>query len=414
ARRRLREPHEPSRGRSDARVTRWDLGDGIPLPVRRHAVLEQGRSARGQSLRDGGRRERAPRRAWAPRALGGGSGLPHRGRMSPRADLAIRGAIVIQDGAFARDILVTGGRIAALVESGAASAEEEIDASGMLALPGIVDAHVHFNDPGRADWEGWARGSRAAAAGGTTTVIDMPLNSLPPVLDGPSFDAKRAAGERTSVVDFALWGGIVRADPVALGELAERGAVGVKGFMCESGVPELPALPDGGLVAAMRAAADAGLLVALHAEDSALVAEATARVRAAGRRNAAAWAESRPPLVEVRAVARACTAAREAAARLHIVHLAAVEALGAVGATRRAAGTLDARKIAGFVAWRLATKPAKRFGLWPRKGALVPGADADVVLFDPAREWTLDAEDSLTGGISPYVGRRFRGAVVRT
>ena len=432
--------------------------------------------------------------------------------MSPRADLAIRGAIVIQDGAFARDILVTGGRIAALVESGAASAEEEIDASGLLALPGIVDAHVHFNDPGRADWEGWARGSRAAAAGGTTTVIDMPLNSVPPVLDGPSFDAKRAAGERASVVDFALWGGIVRADPVALGELAERGAVGVKGFMCESGVPELPALPDGGLVAAMRAAADAGLLVALHAEDSALVAEATARVRAAGRRDAAAWAESRPPLVEVRAVARACTAAHEAAARLHIVHLAAVEALGAVGAarregtdvtvetcphylvfdeadvaragpslkcappirdrangdglwravsdgridlvasdhspcapelkargagdvfaawggvagaqsllcalfteaTRRAAGTLDARKIAGFVAWRLATKPAKRFGLWPRKGALVPGADADVVLFDPAREWTLDAEDSLTGGISPYVGRRFRGAVVRT
>src|SRR5207253_9845186 len=99
-------------------------------------------------------------------------------------------------------------------------------------------------EPGRTEWEGWESGSRAAAAGGITTVIDMPLNSLPPVIDGASFDAKRACAERSSVVDFALWGGLVDADETKLRELRARGAVGVKGFMCGSGVAEFPALSD--------------------------------------------------------------------------------------------------------------------------------------------------------------------------
>jgi len=369
---------------------------------------------------------------------------------------------------------------------------------------------VHFNEPGRTDWEGWASGSRAAAAGGTTTVLDMPLNSNPPVLGGGAFDLKKTAAEKSSVVDFGLWGGLVDADPASLRELAERGAVGVKAFLCDSGVPEFPALRDEDLVPALRAATEAGLVVALHCEDEALVREATARVRGAGRRDGRAWPSSRPPLVEVRAVARACAAAREVGARIHIVHLSAIEALGAVGAARdmgtdvtaetcphyltfdegdlakqgaplkcappirdarnrdglwrallegridfvasdhspcppdlktaadifaawggvagvqsllsavftgaaaRAGGALDVRKIAGFVVWRLAAKPAKRFGLWPRKGAIAQGSDADIVLFDPAREWTLASDDSNTRGMDPYVGRSFRGKVVRT
>jgi allantoinase len=427
-----------------------------------------------------------------------------------RADLAIRGAVVVSDGAYARDILIRDGRISALVEPGASAAKKEIDARGLLALPGIVDAHVHFNEPGRTDWEGWASGSRAAAAGGTTTVLDMPLNSIPAVLDGNSFDLKKEAAERASVVDFGLWGGLVDADPSTLRELSERGAVGVKAFLCDSGIPEFPALSDEDLVPALRAAAAAGLVVALHCEDDALVREATARVRGAGRRDVGAWPSSRPPLVEVRAVARACAAAREAGARIHVVHVSAVEALGAVGAARdmgtdvtaetcphyltfderdlarhgaslkcappirdarnrdglwgallqgkidfvasdhspcppdlkasadifgawggvagvqsllpavftgaaeRASGALDLRKIAGFVVWRLATRPAKRFGLWPRKGAIAQGSDADVVLFDPERDWALDGAASRTRGIDPYVGRAFRGKVVRT
>ena len=430
--------------------------------------------------------------------------------MSDRADLAIRGAIVISDGAYPRDVLIREGRISALVEAGAASAVREIDARGLLALPGMVDAHVHFNEPGRTDWEGWSSGSRAAAAGGTTTVLDMPLNSVPPVLDGASFDMKKAAAENASIVDFGLWGGLVDADPASLGELAERGAVGVKAFLCDSGVAEFPALHEQDLVPALRAAADAGLVVALHCEDETLVREATARVRGGGRHDAAAWVQSRPPLVEVRAVAAACAAAREAGARIHIVHVSAIEALGAVGAAREmgtdvtvetcphyltfddddlarhgaalkcappirdarnrdglwramlqgkidfvasdhspcsrelkapgdifgawggvagaqsllsavfsgvathAGGALDMRKLAGFVVWRLAARPAKRFGLWPRKGTISQGSDADIVLFDPDREWTLDGAASQTRGIDPYVGRSFRGKVVRT
>ena len=427
-----------------------------------------------------------------------------------KADLAIRGAVVVSDGASARDILIRGGRVAALVEAGASAAKNEIDARGLLALPGVVDAHVHFNDPGRSDWEGWASGSRAAAAGGTTTVLDMPLNSIPPVLDGDSFDEKKAAAENTSVVDFGLWGGLVDADPASLRELSERGAVGVKAFLSDSGVADFPAIHDEDLVPALRAAAEAGLLVALHCEDEALVREATARVRGTGRHDPAAWPLSRPPLVEVRAVARACAAAREAGARIHIVHLSAIEALGAIGAARdmgtdvttetcphyltfddgdlaklgaslkcappirdlrnrdglwralldgkidfvasdhspclpamkepddifgawggvagaqsllsavftgatdRAAGELDVRKIAGFVVWRLSARPARRFGLWPRKGAIARGSDADIVLFDPERRWTLAADRSHTRGVDPYVGRSFRGKVVRT
>jgi allantoinase len=427
-----------------------------------------------------------------------------------KADLAIRGATVVSDGAFPRDILIRGRRIAALVEAGASSAKEEIDARGLLALPGTVDAHVHFNEPGREDWEGWASGSRAAATGGTTTVLDMPLNSVPPVLDGGTFDRKRAAAEGTSVVDFGLWGGLVDADPESLRELSERGVIGVKAFLCDSGVAEFPAIRDEDLVPALRAATDAGLIVALHCEDEALVREATARVRGTGRHDPGAWPLSRPPLVEVRAVARACAAAREVGARIHVVHLSAVEALGAVGAARdmgtdvtaetcphyltfdesdiaalgaplkcappirdarnrdglwrallegkidfvasdhspcppalkdsddifatwggvagaqsllaavfagataRAGSALDVRKVAGFVVWRLAARPAKRFGLWPRKGTIASGSDADIVLFDPEREWTLDRERSHTRGVDPYVGRSFRGKVVRT
>ncbi|MEK7285266.1 MAG: amidohydrolase family protein, partial [Chloroflexota bacterium] len=190
---------------------------------------------------------------------------------------------------LARDILIRDGRVAALVEPGASGAADEIDARGLIALPGVVDAHVHFNDPGRAEWEGWEHGSRAAAAGGVTTVLDMPLNSLPPTIDGDAFDAKRRAGERGSLVDFGLWGGLVGTDPAPLRELAARGAVGCKAFLCDSGVPEFPSLADDDLVPAMRAAAEAGLLVAVHAEDDGIVREATERVRAAGRADPSAW-----------------------------------------------------------------------------------------------------------------------------
>src|SRR5580765_4003177 len=118
----------------------------------------------------------------------------------PDFDLVIRGAENIAA------VGVADGQTVALHDG---SAREEIDASGLLILPGAMDAHVHFNEPGRAEWEGLDTGSRACAAGGTTTFFDMPLNAHPPTCDAESFDQKRAVAERESHVDFALWGGLV-------------------------------------------------------------------------------------------------------------------------------------------------------------------------------------------------------------
>jgi len=116
---------------------------------------------------------------------------------------------VIGPDVVARDLLIESGRIEVVVEPGRGRAKEEIDARGLLVVPGAVDAHAHFNEPGRAEWEGWAAGTRGAALGGITTVADMPLNSVPPTLDGSAFDAKREAAASSAVVDHALWGGLV-------------------------------------------------------------------------------------------------------------------------------------------------------------------------------------------------------------
>ena len=134
---------------------------------------------------------------------------------------------------------------------------EEIDARGLVALPGVVDAHVHLNDPGRADWEGFATGTAALAAGGTTTCIDMPLNAIPPTVDGAAFDAKVAAATGVARVDVALWGGLVPGDLDRLDELAARGVVGFKAFMSASGVPEFAAADDLTLLEGMARAARA-------------------------------------------------------------------------------------------------------------------------------------------------------------
>ena len=137
-------------------------------------------------------------------------------------------------------------------------------------MPGIVDVHLHFNEPGRTHWEGAATGSRALAAGGGTTFFDMPLNSTPCTITPRDFDAKRAALEAASITDFGLWGGLI---PGAVGEMpamAERGVVGFKAFMCDSGLAEFPRADDLTLMEGMRQAASLGLPIAVHAESQEL------------------------------------------------------------------------------------------------------------------------------------------------
>ncbi|HWB54677.1 MAG TPA: amidohydrolase family protein, partial [Tepidisphaeraceae bacterium] len=151
------------------------------------------------------------------------------------------------------------------------SAKQTIDADGQYVLPGVIDSHVHFNDPGRSEWEGIATGSRALAAGGGTMFIDMPLNSSPPTLDAVGFDAKLAVAQKTSLTDFALWGGLTPINLDHMEALALRGVIGFKAFMSASGIDDFPRSDDTTLKRGMQIAAQLGLLVAVHAEDEQMI-----------------------------------------------------------------------------------------------------------------------------------------------
>ena len=236
-------------------------------------------------------------------------------------DLVVRGGkVVTAENVIAADIAIEDGRISAIGPD-LPGAAREIDARGLTVLPGVIDIHVHFNEPGRTDWEGAATGSRALAAGGATLFFDMPLNSSPCTIGPREFDQKRSALENSSITDFALWGGIVPGNLDSLAALAERGVIGFKAFMADSGLPEFPRSDDLTLYEGMREAARLGLPVAVHAEDDELIKSLTARLTAAGLTGIRDYLGSRPVLAEVAAIQRAALLAAETGAKLHIVHV---------------------------------------------------------------------------------------------
>lgn len=412
-----------------------------------------------------------------------------------------------EEGVRDADVLIAGGVFDAIVDPGLGKAFDDIEARGLHVLPGVVDAHAHVNEPGRDEWEGWSAATRGAAAGGVTTLADMPLNSLPPTVDASAVHAKESRAARSAIVDYALWGGLVSADLAPLLDLKTAGVVGLKAFLCPSGVPEFPHLDAETLTAALAAATVAGHLVAVHAEDEALVAKGTEQLHTMNRRDRAAWLESRPPAAERRAIERLAEAARETGARVHVVHASSSAAVTAVLRARergadftvetcphyllfsaedvdrigpalkcappirdassrerlwqhvlegeidliasdhspctadlKARGDNDIWEAWGGVtgiqsllpvmltegvhrrglrlaalARLVAGAPARLLGLWPQKGAIRAGADADVALVALDREWTFEAGQlQARSGLSPYVGQTFRGAVVRT
>jgi allantoinase len=230
------------------------------------------------------------------------------------ADLVIRGGTVaLPAGLTTADVAIEDGRITEIGRE-LAGASYEIDARGRSVLPGLIDVHVHFNEPGRTHWEGAATGSRALAAGGGTLFFDMPLNSTPCCVNAREVDRKREALERASIADFGLWGGLV---PGAVGEMAEmagRGVVGFKAFMCDSGLPEFPRADDRTLRDGMAEAARLHLPVAVHAESQ-------DKVRLKAGPTVHDFLESRPVAAETEAIARALELARQTGASLHIVHV---------------------------------------------------------------------------------------------
>lgn len=220
-----------------------------------------------------------------------------------------------------QDIGISEGKIVAVAENLAGSAKSELNARDLTIFPGVIDAHVHFNEPGRADWEGFATGSRGAAAGGTTTVFDMPLNAHPPTTNRESFELKRAAAEANSLVDFGLWGGLVPGNLPDLEALRDCGVVGLKAFMCNSGIGDFASVDEATLRAGMQRAAELDLLVAVHAESEEMTSALTGAARASGKGSVRDYLDSRPIEAELEAIRCAIDLAAETGCRLHIVHV---------------------------------------------------------------------------------------------
>jgi len=244
----------------------------------------------------------------------------------------VRGGTVVLPGAMPveADVALEDGVIAAIGPQLPGSGEE-VDARGLHVLPGAIDAHVHFNEPGRSDWEGWETGTSALAAGGATACVEMPLNAHPPTIDGAAFDAKLAAARASAKVDFALWGGLVPGPLERMDELAQRGVAGFKAFMCDTGIDDFDAVDDDQLAAGMERAASLGLPVLVHAERP-------SELRPMDGGDWRAWVASRPPRAEVAAIERAIALADAAGCSLHVVHVSTGAGVAAVAeACRRGA-----------------------------------------------------------------------------
>ena len=416
-------------------------------------------------------------------------------------DLVVRGRVVLP-GCDPRplSVAVADGRVAALAERDAAlETVEELDAGNALVLPGVVDVHVHTRSA--AD-EGIEAATRAAAAGGVTTVVDMPYDASGPVADPDSFAAKVRDVDREALVDVALWATVPPEGPLPhVRDLVDAGACAFKLSTFETDRARFPRIPDAQLLAAFAAIAAADGLAGVHSENDEIVRALIAGEQAAGRHDPLAHARSRPPVAETEAIGRCIELARATGVRLHLCHVTVgrglelairgrtdgvdvsaetcphyllldeselerlggeakinpplrrreeVEALwrgiergslgivssdhvgwpaarkrgddifalasGAPGLELELALLHDAFVTRGLSLGRLvqvlAEAPARRFGLWPRKGALRPGADADLVVLDPDETWTVDPARLVTpAGWSPYAGRELRGRV---
>ncbi|MFC4532186.1 allantoinase AllB [Sphaerisporangium dianthi] len=245
-------------------------------------------------------------------------------------DLVVRSRrVVLPDGERPAAVAVRDGVIAAVLPYDAGvGAAEAVDLGEVCLLPGLVDSHVHVNEPGRTHWEGFATATRAAAAGGVTTIIDMPLNSLPPTVDVPALRVKRAAAAGQCAVDVGFWGGAIPGNAAELRPLHEAGVYGFKCFLSPSGVEEFPPLDADGLRAAMREIAAFGGLMVVHAEDPALLTDPVGPTYPE-------FLDSRPGEAERRAVERVIAAARESGARAHILHVSSASCLEPLEAARR-------------------------------------------------------------------------------
>jgi allantoinase len=424
------------------------------------------------------------------------------------ADLYLKNAqIATEEGVFEGGILIESEKIVQIVEGDTpVEAAQVVDLDGKTILPGVVDDHVHFNEPGREHWEGYQTGSMAAAAGGVTTILEMPLNATPPTINRDLLNKKRQAVENKTLVDYGNWGGLVDDNLEELPGLHDGGVIGLKAFMSNSGV-DFERVDDDVLYAGLKCAGELGNLIGVHAENEYVTRYLGQQLRDAGRTDRSAWYESRPPESELEAIQRAIYWTRHAKGNLHIVHITIPDGIQAVadaksrginvtsetcphylffdhadyeriGPAAKCAPPIRSRStveemwdcvLAGLVdtiasdhspcpwedkapgmqdiwkAWggisgvqsmlpalltegvhkhglslpdlvrMISANPARIFGLYPQKGALQAGSDADMTVIDLDAEGALSAEDLLyKNKHSAYVGYTFKGKVEQT
>jgi allantoinase len=307
------------------------------------------------------------------------------------SDLVVRARrVVVGDQEVAACVTITGGRIASV------SAYDRVPSAPNIVtldddevlLPGLVDTHVHVNEPGRTEWEGFATATRAAAAGGVTTIVDMPLNSVPPTTTLAGLEAKRAVAEGQCVVDVGFWGGAVPGNGPDMRALHEAGVFGFKCFLLDSGVEEFGWLSPEQFAEAMALTAELGALMIVHAEDGSLVDES-----ALDGAHYAGFLASRPRAAEEAAIGLVVSAARATGGRAHVVHLSDADAVPLLQAAR-AAGvpvtvetcphylTFDAEHVPDGATELKCCPPireaANREALW----AALASGDVDVVVSD--------------------------------
>jgi len=249
-------------------------------------------------------------------------------------DLVIQASRAVCDGAeAARSIGIAGGRIVAVEPEGSLTQAPRVIDLGpdAVLLPGLVDSHVHVCEPGNTEWEGFATATRAAAAGGITTLVDMPLDSVPTTVSTTALHAKRAAADGRCHVDVGFWAGAVPGNLDELVPLHEAGVLGFKCFLADSGTDDFPPVSAGQMGQALAVLRGLGSPLLIHAES----AEAAAAIGEASGRRYADYLASRPRGVENLAVAQVIEAARKTGGHAHIVHLSSSDALPMIASARR-------------------------------------------------------------------------------
>ena len=417
--------------------------------------------------------------------------------------------IVTPEGVLSGSVIIDDQKIAG-VESDEyfGNADIQEDVGNLFVLPGLVDVHAHVNEPGRTEWEGFETATRAAAAGGLTCLIDMPLNCIPSTTTVAALHQKRRAAERQSHVDLAFWGAVVPGNAHQIVPLAQAGVRGFKCFLTHPGTDEFEMVTEADLREAMPLVAETGLPLLAHAEVPAPIAEACAQLdnESADWRSYKTYLQSRPPEAELGAIHLLIELCREYRCGIHIVHLSTAAALSVledaraeglpltvetcphylffeaesipdratqfkceppirdsadrdalwrglragtidlvatdhspcppemkcldIGSFRSAWGGISSLSVSlpaiwteasqrGFaitdvVRW-MAEAPSKLAGLNERKGRIVPGFDADLVIFDPDAEFEVTEERLyFRHRCTPYLGHRLKGEVKKT